>query len=387
VTLPFERHEYAERLARVRAAMRIAELDVLLVYHQEHMFYLTGYDQVGYWVYQVLIVPAGDVPIVALVRKVDELIVRESGIVGDVRVWFDDGAQNPASKTVELLQELALVNRRRVGVELKSHTLLPYYFETLRTGISRLGELVDASDLITELRLVKSPAEIGYMRRAGEIMDIGVRTAFDALRPGVRECDIQAALMHAMYHAGGELPSLTPPMGSGPRTLTQTHGAATTRVVQADDPFLLEVGGCSHRYHAVCIRSASVGSPSKTMQALYELLRDATEEGIQSIKPGMPTAQLASIVWDHMERRGHPRDGSHLGYGIGLGYPPTWLDNLRIKETDSHLLRPGTTFMLAAGLLDSESSLYVSIGDPILVTSTGHERLSTLSRELTVVGR
>jgi ectoine hydrolase len=48
VTLPFERREYEDRLRRVRAAMRQAGLDVLLVYHQEHMFYLTGYDQVGY---------------------------------------------------------------------------------------------------------------------------------------------------------------------------------------------------------------------------------------------------------------------------------------------------------------------------------------------------
>jgi Xaa-Pro dipeptidase len=385
VTLPFERQEYAVRLTRVRAAMRQAELDVLLVYHQEHMFYLTGYDQVGYWVYQVLIVPAkNDAPLVALVRKVDELIVRESGIVGDVRVWFDDVTQDPASKTVELLLELGLVNRRRVGIEMKSHTLLPYYFETLRSNISRLGELVDASDLITELRLIKSPAEIAYMRCAGEIMDIGVRAAFETLRPGVRECDIHAAMMHAMYSAGGELPSLAPPISSGRRTLTQTHGAATTRVVSQGDPFLLEVGGCSNRYHAVCIRSASVGRPSREMRALYEVIHDATEEGIQSIRPGMATAELARVVLDHMDRRGHPRDGSHLGYGIGLGYPPTWLDSLRIKETDRHVLQPGTTFMLAAGLLDLEDSLYVSVGDPIIVTSTGHERLSKLSRQLTV---
>jgi len=48
--------------------MRQAGLDVLLVYHQEHMFYLAGYDQVGYWVYQVLIVPASNAPLTAIVR-------------------------------------------------------------------------------------------------------------------------------------------------------------------------------------------------------------------------------------------------------------------------------------------------------------------------------
>jgi Xaa-Pro aminopeptidase len=59
---PFERAEYAARLRKTREAMRAAGLDVLLVFHQEHMFYLAAYDQIGYWVYQVLIVPAADAP-------------------------------------------------------------------------------------------------------------------------------------------------------------------------------------------------------------------------------------------------------------------------------------------------------------------------------------
>ena len=73
---PFARAEYDDRLRRTRAAMRAAGLDVLLVFHQEHMFYLAAYDQIGYWVYQVLIVPADEAPMTAIVRKVDELLVR-----------------------------------------------------------------------------------------------------------------------------------------------------------------------------------------------------------------------------------------------------------------------------------------------------------------------
>ena len=381
---PFERAEYAARLQRTRAAMREAGLDALLVFHQEHMFYLAGYDQIGYWVYQVLIVPAADEPMTAVVRKVDELLVRDGGIVEDVRVWLDDTTRDPARQTADILAERGLLRGKRLGIERKSHALLPYYYDLLREALDG-AQVVDASDLVTELRVVKSPAEIAYMRRAGEVMDAGVRAAWETLRPGVRESDVHAAVASAMYHAGGEHPSVAPPMGSGPRTLTQTHGAATTREVRAGDPFLLEVGGCVRRYHAVCMRTASVGPPSVQMLSMHDAIRAATDAGLAAIKPGVPTAQVARVVHDGLDRHGYSRRGQHVGYGIGLGYPPTWIDSLRIKETDSHVLREGMTFLFHAGLVSPEHDVYVALGDPVLVSVTGHERLTRLPRELTIV--
>src|SRR5215831_4388933 len=383
MTLSFDLGEYAARLRRARAAMRDAGLDALLVFHQEHMFYLAAYDQIGYWVYQVLIVPAADLPMTAVVRKVDELLVRDGGIVEDVRVWLDDATRDPAQQTADILAERGLLRGKRLGIERKSHALLPYYYDLLRDALAG-AELVDASDLITELRLVKSPAEIACMRRAGEIMDAGVRAAWEALRPGIRECDVHAALVHAMYTAGGEHPSVAPPMGAGPRTLTQTHGAATTREVQAGDPFLLEVGGCYRRYHAVNMRTASLGRPSPRMQSMHDAIREATDAGLALIKPGVPTADVARRVHETMAPHGYSRRGQHVGYGIGLGYPPTWIDNLRIKETDTHVLQPGMTFLFHSGLVAPDSSVYVALGDPVLVTDTGVERLTSLDRELTV---
>jgi Xaa-Pro dipeptidase len=383
MTLPFSRAEYDERLRRTREAMRRAGLDALLVFHQEHMFYLAGYDQIGYWVYQVLVVPAAPAPMTAIVRKVDELLVRQGGIVDDVRVWLDDATRNPAEQTADVLREHGLLEGRRLGIERKSHALLPHYYDLLRDAL-REAELVDASDLVTDLRIVKSPAEIAYMRRAGEVMDAGVRAAFDLLRPGVRECDVHAAVAHAMYAAGGEHPSVAPPMGTGPRTLTQTHGAATTRTIAAGDPFLLEVGGCVRRYHAVCMRTASLGPPGAEMRAMYDAIREATDAGFAAIKPGVPTAELARRVHDTMATRGYSRRGQHVGYGIGLGYPPTWIDSLRIKETDTHVLQPGMTFLLHSGLIAPDRSFYVALGDPVLVTERGAERLTALERDLPV---
>jgi Xaa-Pro dipeptidase len=334
-------------------------------------------------VYQVLIVPVDEAPMTAIVRKVDELLVRQGGIVEDVRVWMDDARRTPADHTAEVLRERGLLDGKRIGIERKSHALLPYYADLLREAL-RGADVVDASDLVTELRVLKSPAEIECMRRAGRVMDAGVRAGWAALRPGARECDVHAAVAHAMYAAGGEPPAVAPPMGTGPRTLTQTHGAATTREVRAGDPFLLEVGGCVHRYHAVSMRMASVGPPGDRLRSMYDAIRESTDAGLAMIRPGVPTGEVARGIHDTMDTRGYSRRGQHVGYGIGLGYPPTWIDSLRIKETDTHVLRPGMTFLLHSGLISPDGSFYAALGDPVLVTDTGVERLTALDRELVI---
>src|SRR5262249_59090112 len=139
------------RRRRTRAAMRAAGLDVLLVFHQEHMLYLAGYDQIGYWVYQVLVVPAAEAPMTAIVRKVDELAVRQGGLVDDVRVWLDDTARDPAQQTADVLRERGRLDGRRIGLERKSQTPLPHYDELLRTALGR-AEPAAASRLTAEPR-------------------------------------------------------------------------------------------------------------------------------------------------------------------------------------------------------------------------------------------
>ena len=170
VSVPFARSEYDARLRRTRAAMRQAGLDVLLVFHQEHMFYLAGYDQIGYWVYQVLVVPADEAPMTAIVRKVDELLVREGRIVDDVRVWLDDATRDPAQQTADVLRERGLLDGRRIGIERKSHALLPYYYDLLREALPD-GALVDASDLVTELR---EYLQAGQAEKIGAVGDTEV---------------------------------------------------------------------------------------------------------------------------------------------------------------------------------------------------------------------
>jgi Xaa-Pro dipeptidase len=357
-------------------------LDVLLVFHQEHMYYLTGYDQVGYWVYQVLIVPR-EGELTYIVRRVDELLVRQSPLVSDVRIWLDDVSADPTQMTARTLEERGLLRGKRIGIEKKSHALLPYYYDSLRKHLVG-AHVVDASDLITEITLVKSPAEIEYMRKAGQIHDRAMMAGFDALREGAREYEIHAAVAHAMYAAGGGPPAVAPPIASGSGVLSQTHSAAGDRVIQRGDAFMLEVGAQYQRYHAVGLRTGCVGPSQPTLLAMHTAIVEATDAGLQSIGGGVPSARVAQRVHHVLEKHGFSRRGSHVGYGTGLGYPPTWIDTLRLKETDPHILEPGMTFMLHVILADENARIAAGCGDPVLVTEHGYEALSRVPRELTV---
>lgn len=376
----FEPAEYDRRLAAVRASMAEADLRALLLFSQESLYYLFGYDQIGYWVYQCVVLTPEGTPI-AIARAADAPMIRATGRL-DVQVWLDDPDRDPIQLTRDALAEAnALATDARVGIELRSHALLAFYHDMLRQRIDQ-AQLIDASDLVATHRMVKSPPEIALVRRAGAIMDAAFMAARDVLKSGVRETDLHAAVAHALYANGADPPAVPPPIASGPRTQTQTHGSATERRIEPGDPVTIEVGAPYRRYHAVGLRSALVGASSPSLARLHEGLAEALTEGERTIGPGVRAAEVARATLAGLERAGLSRAGRHVGYGIGIGYPPTWLEPLRIKLTDPHVLAPGMTFFFFVGAPTEDERYYMAVGDPVLVTGAGFELLTALPREL-----
>jgi Xaa-Pro dipeptidase len=389
--LPFEEAEYARRLDAARAALAEAGLDAIILFGQESLHYLFGYDQLGYWIYQPVVLTAAASEVTVLARPLDHDLIEGLPFVRELRAWRDDSAahDDPSGLTREMLADLGLLGAgRRIGIELRTHALLPYYYEKLRAALDGRCELVDASDLITELRLRKSDAEVAYAREAGRIMDAGFAAGFAAMRPGATEADVLADSLSAMLKAGGEMPALAPPLGAGARTLGKTHGAATQRVLREDEPFLLEIGGCKARYHAVGVQTKWLGTPPPRIQATYDVLVEALELGLEVVAPGVPVTDVARRVKAELARHDIPVAGRHVGYGTGIGFPPTWLDNLRIKETDPHVLECNFVFFLFAHhtVAHAGERLELFAGAPILVTATGNERLSRTALRLELEG-
>lgn len=162
--------------------------------------------------------------------------------------------------------------------------------------------------------------------------------------------------------------------------MSKTHGAAVDRRIQLDEPMTIEPGCSRYRYHAVGVQTRWLGEPPANVQRTFDSLLEVLSAARSFIRPGVPTAELAKEINRALDQFGMYIPGSHHGYGTGIGYPPTWLDNLRIKETDQHILEENMTFfLLTHWTVEREAHLPIElfVGEPILVTSDGCERLSS----------
>ncbi|HET6520976.1 MAG TPA: aminopeptidase P family N-terminal domain-containing protein, partial [Geminicoccaceae bacterium] len=170
MALHFSRDELAGRVARARRAAAEEGLDAVLLFAQESLYYLTGYDTNGYVFFQCAVLTADDTPITLLTRRPDLLSARLTSTIEDVRIWYAAPGAMPALDLKAILEEKGL-RGARVGIELNTYGLTGANHELVRRALDGWCELTDASLIVRRLRLVKSPAELAYVRRAAELAD------------------------------------------------------------------------------------------------------------------------------------------------------------------------------------------------------------------------
>ena len=160
------------------------------------MYYLTGYDTFGYVFFQCLYLGA-DGRFFLLTRAPDLRQAWHTSVVEDVRVWVDAPDAKPAEELRKVLAEYG-AKGKRLGVEYEAYGLTARNGKRLEAALEGFATLTDASDLVTRLRLVKSPAEIAYVRKAAELADLALDEAERLAGPGAYEGEILAA-MHGCF--------------------------------------------------------------------------------------------------------------------------------------------------------------------------------------------
>src|ERR1700739_2265082 len=169
MALHFTRDEFAERQRRARAEMAKAGLDGLAIFRQESMYWLTGYDTSGYSMFQGMYLGA-DGALALLTRSADLRQARLTSVIEDIRIWSDREGADPAGGSRAEAADCG-GRGRRIGVEYHAYGLTAQRGKMVDAAFAGFCELVDASDLIRLLRLLKSPAELGYLRQAGRLVD------------------------------------------------------------------------------------------------------------------------------------------------------------------------------------------------------------------------
>ena len=384
MSLHFAAEELAARRKAVAAELDRRGLDGLLIFRQESMYYLTGYDTFGYVFFQCLYMGVDGETLTLLTRTPDVRQAEHTSMIPDIRVWYDSEGTNPAEDLKKILDEHGC-RGKRLGIETDAYGLTGYNLRRVEAALSGFCELVEASDLVTRLRAVKSQAEISYVREAARLADVALDRAVEKAAPGAFEGDVLAALQGAVFEGGGDFPANEVIIGSGPRALLFRYAAGMRRIDPVDQ-LSLEWAGSYRHYHAAMMRTLCVGEASEYQRHLFSVVHEALEEMTEALVPGRPVGEVDDAHRRVLDAAGLEKHRyAACGYSLGTTFSPNWMDWPMLFSGNSVPAEPGMVFFLHCIVANSERGVAMSLGRTCLVTDAGREVLSARPLELIVV--
>jgi Xaa-Pro dipeptidase len=382
VKLHFTYEEFRGRERRTLGAMQRERLDAVLLFNPESHYWLTGYDTFGYCFFQCLVLTA-DGRKVLLTRSADLRQAKLTSLITDVRIWKDGADARPVATLRALCGELGL-DGKRLGVEWASKGLDAAAGRALADAFDGVAALADASYLVTRLRLVKSRAELAYVRRAGALADAALGAALEATGPGADEARIQAALTGAVYAGDGDDTGNPPIVGSGPYALLCRSHTGRRRLDDRDQ-LTLEWAGAYRRYHAAQMRTVCVGAPTPRHRELFDAAHEALLACEARLRPGYTVGEIYDAhtgVLDALGLAEHRLNA--CGYALGAVYAPAWMDWPMVYEGNPVVLEPDMVFFLHMILMDGTSGTAMTLGRTSIVTDGAPEPASSAPLELLV---
>lgn len=382
MALHFEREEYAARLEKLTAGMREEKLDAMLLFAQESMYWLTGYDTFGFCFFQCLVVKA-DGSMTLLTRSADLRQARQTSNIERIVVWTDRTNADPAVDLKNLLSDLDLLGER-IGVEYDTHGLTGANCRKLDNQLQSFAELIDASYVVSRLRLIKSPAEIAYARRAAELSDAALDAAMPLIKPGADEADILAAMQGAVFSGGGDYPANEFIVGSGEDALLCRYKAGRRKLSETDQ-LTLEWAGVFAHYHAPMMRTVLIGEPSPRHVELYEACRLSLNAITEILKPGNTFGEVFDAHADVMDEHGLTRHRLNAcGYAVGARFTPSWMEHQMFHTGNPLVIAPDMTLFVHMIIMDSETGTAMTLGQTYLTTDDAPESLSAKPLDLII---
>jgi len=382
MALHFTREELTERRAKAVEMMQKRGLDGLLMFRQESMFYLTGYDTFGYVFFQCLYLGV-DGRLMLLTRAPDRLQAMHTSVIEDIRIWVDGPEAQPAVQLKDTLRGFGC-GGKKLGVEYEAYGLTGRNALRLNAALDGFCKLDDASDLVSRLRVVKSPAELVYVRKAAELADLALDEAHRLAGPGAFEGDILAAMQAAVFRGGGDDPANEYIIGSGPDALLCRYFTGR-RTLDARDQLTLEFAGAYRHYHACLMRTVPIGEPLPGQREMHKVSVDALEACKAALMPGRPIGEVFDAyarVCDAAGHRAHRMNAT--GYSLGTTYAPNWMDWPMFYHGNPEPAAAGMVYFIHIIIFDAERGVAMTNGHTVLVTERGCEALSQRSTALVV---
>lgn len=325
MNLPFPIEEYQSRLDRLRRLLEREKLDCLVVLgnraDNSNIRYLSNFEDF-YGGESVIVVPLEGEPGFTT-NAVMHGEPMHSGIqdcwMEDVRCAAAPRTVTGDAETVTILDHVEdfIRERRseagRIGVVGDFNVEKLYDFLTATFSGSHVRY---ASDILREMRAIKSAPEIEVMRKACGLADAAMEAAMNAVEPGVTEIDIAAEANYAMFKAGAEHPAFPIALSAGPRSGFK-HMAPTEYEIKRGDIVYIDVGGRYKGYYSDCSRQRVCGDPTEEQLHFMETQIHIVEEVMKAARPGAVIADLAETGIAIAREEGYEDCLYFRGHGIG----------------------------------------------------------------------
>lgn len=373
--LDFGEQEYFDRARRLSARLSDAGLDALVIYEPaasaSNSRYLTGFATASTWLGGVLTLVRADGEMVLVTSSIAHGEPMHSNIqtarLRDVRALQDSSATGFAEAAAAVL---AGWRACRVGVHRQNE--IPFGLHRALSGLDGVA-FVDAGDLVSALRRIKSPAEIEILRRLGRITAQGMAAAVEAVAEGVSESAIAAAAHQACVAAGAELMVFGCYVATGPRSALKNVVPRPRNLVKPGEVTMIDLGCKLHGYQSDMSRNVVVGEPDRQLADMLDACDQALQAGKDATRPGVRDVDVVAAVRDAIIGRGFAADDYTIchSYGLDLVEEPNF--DPRHPQT----LEAGMGFYIEPMIIPPTIGS-ICIEDMVLVTDSGCETLTEL---------
>lgn len=329
MNLPFSKAEFARRLELVQKEMAARGIDVLMVSDPGNIFWLTGIGEWSFYVPQFAIVQSEASEPMWIGRAMDASGARMTSWIDPERVhpYPESYIQRPDIHPSNYIGEfVGRLKPKVVGYEGDSYFFSPRSLAALQSSLAGV-RFVDCDLMVSWARAIKSEDEIVYLRQAAVIAGKAMRTAFDVISPGVRQCDAAAEIIKAQTVGD---PNFGGSPVSGPPLILAGERASTAHPIWTDEPFqdeqtiALELGGAAHHYCAGLARTMHLGkAPPSRLTETAKAVEEGLEAVLEMFKAGV-TGHQVHAAWNAILSRYGLKKESRIGYSIGIGFPPDW---------------------------------------------------------------
>ena len=372
---PFPEKEYLDRYERAYALMERDGLDALVISEKNNYWYFSGlisYQLDHIQRPQICFLPKGGKPML-LVYGNDKAKAKALPWVGEVRDYVD--VPFPEEMIAGCLKAMGL-GEAKLGFELGDDQRLgiPANYLLRLTEALPKAQIKDGTAALTEMRLIKSPQEIEFMRKACDISMKAYDRCLPQLRPGMTRREVADKLYISMIEEGAH------PRHPGFLMLNASTRYDDRRYDKGDR-MIADFGACYEGYYGDITRMAIFGPASEEQKKDHRMACDVIQLCFDVMQPDTPIAELSRVANRELVKRGYQAVDSpkRIGHGIGMARaePPS------LNEVEKELHRPGMILALEPKVRSEKSAVHLE--EDVLITERGPEFLTTGREELRII--